>query len=50
MAERHVFHYRITGNVGGDIARNLLTAGRSVWAVMRDTGKVSLDRGVVAKS
>ncbi|HXJ44960.1 MAG TPA: NmrA family NAD(P)-binding protein [Bryobacteraceae bacterium] len=29
----------ITGNVGGSVARNLLAAGRSVRAVMRDIGK-----------
>ena len=29
----------ITGNVGGSVAQNLLTAGRSVRAVMRDVGK-----------
>ena len=29
----------ITGNVGGDVARNLLAAGRPVRAVMRDVRK-----------
>jgi NAD(P)H dehydrogenase (quinone) len=29
----------ITGNVGGSVAHNLLTAGRSVRAVVRDIGK-----------
>jgi uncharacterized protein YbjT (DUF2867 family) len=29
----------ITGNVGGSVAHNLLTAGRSVRAVVRDMGK-----------
>jgi len=29
----------ITGNVGGNVARNLLAAGRPVRAVMRDVRK-----------
>jgi NAD(P)H dehydrogenase (quinone) len=29
----------ITGNVGGEVARNLLAAGQPVRAVVRDIGK-----------
>jgi len=32
----------ITGNVGGSVAHNLLAAGQSVRAVMRDIGKGDL--------
>jgi NAD(P)H dehydrogenase (quinone) len=31
----------ITGNVGGEVARNLLASGRPVRAVVRDTGKAA---------
>jgi uncharacterized protein YbjT (DUF2867 family) len=37
----------ITGNVGGQVARNLLAAGRPVRGVVRDIRKGVVDGGTV---